>query len=152
MAENKKPWGRLVLDEAGQAVPIIKRRRGYVLDEDFSLDPGSLAGSVFHVMYGHEIIWQGVVVAEPQSGKYLVEIDRLEEGATAVQRLFTLDTMLGLGDEARRLLENASSEASAPVLDPMLEFRFFDSVEEANRAFVDWTVMQQNRRKNREEV
>jgi hypothetical protein len=65
-----------------------------------------------------------------------------------VQRLFTLDTMLGLGDEARRLLENASSEASAPVMDPTLEFRFFDSVEEANRAFVDWTVT----KKNREEV
>jgi hypothetical protein len=149
MGETKRPWGRLVMDEAtGQQVPIVKRRRGFVLDDDFSLDPGSLAGSVFHVMYGHEIVWQGVVVAEPQSGKYLVEIDRLEEGATAVQRLFTLDTMLGLGDEARRLLENASSEASAPVMDPTLEFRFFDSVEEANRAFVDWTVT----KKNREEV
>jgi hypothetical protein len=142
VSEDIKPWGKLVLTDAGM-VPIVKRRKLYVLDEDFSLDPGSLTGSTFQVLLDHEIVWQGVVVAEPQAGRYLVEIDKLEEGASSVQRLFTLDTMLGLGDEARRMLEGAMADASAPVVDPRLEWRFFDSVSEMNRAFVDWTVTRQ---------
>jgi hypothetical protein len=131
----EKPWGTLTPDG-----PIIKDRQGFVLDEDFGLHPQSLTGSWFHVVFDEEIIWQGVVVAEPQASRYLVQIDKLEEGAEQVQRLFTLDTMMGLGDEARRLLEGAMSEASAPVVEPRLEWRFFDSRDKANAAFVAWAT------------
>jgi hypothetical protein len=139
MSVIEKPWGRIVTDDAtGLQQVIIKNRRLYVADEDFSLSPDTLCGSWFHVLVEGEMIWKGVVVGEVQAGRYLCQIDVLESGAEQVQRVFSLDTLMGLGDEARRLIEGAVSGATAPVIGPSIEWRLFDSEDKANAAYVTW--------------
>jgi hypothetical protein len=142
--ENRieKPWGYLVMTEDGP-VPVIKRRRLYVVDEEFSLSPDSLVGSAFLVVADGQMVWSGVVVGEPQAGKYLCELERLEEGASNVQRLFTLDTLMGLGDEGRRLIEGAIGESKAPVIDPSIEWRLYDSEAEMKEAYIAWSSAKQ---------
>jgi hypothetical protein len=45
------------------------------------LDPGSLVCSWFHKLDGYgDILWQGVVVGEPQPGIYMIELFDWEEG------------------------------------------------------------------------
>lgn len=146
MSVVDRPWGRLsVNDETGEEAPIIKDRVLYVQDEEFSLDPGSLVGSWFLVIADGEMLWQGAVVAEPQAGRYLCHLRRLEEGAADVQRIFALDTLMGLGDESKRLLEGAIGEGKAPVVDPAMEWRIYDSEEKANAAFVEYETRSQRR-------
>ncbi len=148
MSVEEKPWGRIIVatdPESGQEVQIgriIKKRREFVADEDFSLEPDSLAGSWFHVLHDGAILWKGVVVAELQPGRYLCHIDVLEEGAEQIQRVFSLDTIMGLGEEAKRLIENAfaAEGGRAPIIDPSVEWRLYDSEESANSAFVAWTL------------
>jgi hypothetical protein len=142
MSVTEKPWGKIVHTDAGD-IPIVRDRRGYVKDEDFSLGPDSLVGSWFHVVVAGEMVWQGVVVAEPQAGRYLCSIDQLDQhvGTKNVQRVFDLNTILGLGDEARRLLEGAVNSATAPVIDPSLEWRLYDNEEDARRAWSEYTAM-----------
>jgi hypothetical protein len=137
---QKKAWGRILVIEGQLMAKIVEKRREFVVDDDFSLEPGTLVGSVFHVVRDMTIIWQGVVVGEPQAGIYLCEIDNLEEGAKKIQRLFSLDTMMGLGDEGRRLLDGAYGDARAPVIDPYLEWRFYDNEDAATKAFSEWTA------------
>jgi hypothetical protein len=138
VSAEQKPWGTLVVGDDGSVQAIVKHRREYVVDEDYSLDPGTMVGSAFLVTSDGTVLWQGVVVGEPQAGRYLVELDKLEEGVEKVQRLFTLDTMMGLGDEGKRMLEGGYGEARAPVVDPTIEWRFYDSVEAAQEAYRAW--------------
>jgi hypothetical protein len=141
----ERPWGKIVVYDDGSTQSIIKKRREFAQDEDFSLSPDSLVGSAFHVLADRRMVWQGVVVAEPQPGRYLCEIDVLEQHAEKVQRIFSLDTLMGLGDEARRLIEGGMSQASAPIIDPYLEWRLYDSEEAAAKAFVAWVQHEQER-------
>jgi hypothetical protein len=139
MSVEEKPWGKLITDDAtGQTVPIIRDRALYVADEDFSLDPGSLVGSWFLCIVERQTLWLGVIVAEPQAGRYLCHLGKLEEGAKDVQRLFPLDVLMGLGDEMRRPLDSSYGQSSAPVIDPTMEFRFYDNEAAATKAYVEW--------------
>lgn len=132
-----KPWGVIVHTDAGD-IPVVKDRLLYVQDEDFSLSPDSLVGSHFHVIVEGELIWQGAVVGEPQPGKYLCQVSKLEEGALNVQRIFSCDTLMGLGEEGRRIIEGAIAEVKAPVVAPSIEWRLYDSQAHADRAYVAW--------------
>jgi hypothetical protein len=142
MRVEDKPWGKVLIptEEGERPGRIIQDRRLFVLDEDFSLEPDSLIGSVFHVFVEGEIIWQGAVVAEPQAGRYLCDIDTLEEGVDRVQRLFALDTLMGLGDEQRRIVENAIGDGKAPIVNPTIEWRLYDTEAQARAAFANWTA------------
>lgn len=141
MSVIEKPWGRIVVDDVtGEQTPIIKDRRLFVADEDFCLAPDSLAGSWFHVLVGGQMVWKGVIVGEVGPGRYLCQIDVLETGVEQVQRVFALDTLMGLGDEARRLIEGGMSGASAPIVDPYLEWRLYDNEDKANAAWVAWAA------------
>lgn len=135
-----KDWGRLVVYPSGELVPIIKDRHLYVQDEDWSLTPGSLIGSAFHVLVGGEMIWQGIVCGEPVEGRYLCQIDKLDAHTEAVQRIFTLDTLMGLGEEAKRLIEGSMAEAKAPIIEPYVEWRMYDSVRQAREAYQQWAL------------
>jgi hypothetical protein len=84
----------------------------------FSFSPATLTGSWFHVLENDEIIWQGLVVAEPQAGVYLVQIEKLEYGAENIQRLVPVEKMV-TDDEG-------------------YDWRFFDNREAAMAAFTAW--------------
>jgi hypothetical protein len=99
--------------------PPVKDRLEYVTGEEFSFSPVSLVGSHFHRLENDEMVWQGTVVAEVQAGKYLLHVKRLS-GAKDVQVLMTID-QLAYTDEG-------------------YEFRFYDSEEKANQAFVEWAL------------
>ena len=58
---------------------------------DLALDPGSLVGSWCHS--GADPGWQGVVVAEPSSGVYLVQLFKWMLGERGVQVLVGLSDM-----------------------------------------------------------
>jgi hypothetical protein len=141
MPVEEKPWGSLILDDDGQMVGrIIKDRHLFAVDETMSLEPDTLVGSAFLVLQEGDVIWQGVIVGEPQAGRYLCHIDQLQNSPDVkkVQRIFSLDTLMGLGDEGRRLIEGAINSASAPVVGPDLEWRLYDSEEAATEAYKDW--------------
>jgi hypothetical protein len=141
MSVQEKPWGKLIIDDdTGESIPIIKKRREYVLDEDFSLSADSLVGSCFHVLVGDSMVWQGVVVAEPQPGRYLCYIDRLDDYTEKVQRIFSVDALMGVGEDGKRLLEGAIAEARADVVNPHVEWRLYDSEDEAKDAFRVWAL------------
>lgn len=75
--------------------PDGRDRRGTATGVD--LDPGSLPGSYFHRVEAGQIVWAGVVVAEPQPGKYLFQVDEGLEGAdrgVRPQVPISLDQML----------------------------------------------------------
>lgn len=146
-----KSWGRLIRYPDGQSVPIIKDRREYALDENFSLSADSLVGSCFHVLVDGKMIWQGVVVGEPDTARYLCFIDRLDEATRRVQRVFSLDTLMGVGEDGKRLVENSMAEGRASVVEPHIEWRLYDSEEEAREAFRAW-ALQAAADKEREEV
>jgi hypothetical protein len=140
---HKKPWGKLYETEDGEMIPVVKHRRLYVEDEEFSLQPDTLVGSAFLVVYEDQPLWKGVVVGEPQAGRYLVEMENLEEGVENVQRLFSLDTLMGLDGEGKRLVEGAIGELAASVTSPKLEWRLYDSAEEAAKAYIAWSNVRQ---------
>lgn len=83
------------------------------------LDPNSLCGSWFLVLEGGNPVWQGQVVAEPQAGVYLCEIDQLDIGARNVQRLFPLQQMV-----------------KVPGME--FEWRFYDTENEVRAAYAEW--------------
>jgi hypothetical protein len=100
------------------ALKLAGSRKAFVTDENFVLTPKTLVGSWFHRLEADEIVWQGVVVAEPQPGAYLVQIDKQEPGVENVQRL------IGLGQMVSGDLED--------------EWRFYDSEEQAKSAYAHW--------------
>lgn len=55
------------------------------------LHPDSLVGSCFHS--GHQLQWQGCVVAEPQPGIYLVELHEWFVGQSSCQQLVRIEDM-----------------------------------------------------------
>jgi hypothetical protein len=98
-----------------------KSRKGWIVSPDFAFNPASLVGSWFHSLENDEIVEQGVVVAEPQPGVYLVQLDKLAPGAEQVQVLMTLDTMVSN------------------------ENRFYDNENEARSAYALWVATPRER-------
>jgi hypothetical protein len=105
------------LSEAAVAANVGSRK-GFVTDADFVLVPETLVGSWFHRLEDDEIVWQGVVVAEPQPGVYLVQIDKQEPGVENVQLLISLHRML-------------EDETGA-------DWRFYDTEDRASNAYAHW--------------
>jgi hypothetical protein len=91
--------------------------------QTIDLDPQSLVGSWFHMVEDEEIVWQGVVVGEPQAGVYLCQIDRLGLGVERVQKLIDLNTMIGLEDDQTSR-----------------EFRFYDDADTARVAYANYVA------------
>lgn len=100
-----------------------RNRKDYV--SKCELSPETLVGSWFHAVEEDVIVWQGIVVAEPQPGMYLVHVDTLEPGATNVQLLVGLEKMCD--DE-----ENTA-------------WRFFDTEEQARSAYAEWLTTERER-------
>jgi len=90
------------------------------------LDPASLVGSWFHRLVDGDMVWQGVVVGEPQPGVYLVQIDRLDIGAERVQRLIPIQRMAADDHDGE-------------------EWRFYDDDERARIAFAAWVATERER-------
>jgi hypothetical protein len=115
--------------------PVVKRRVDFlhgeqtrsVLPDDyeFSFSPKTLVGSWFLRLENDDVIWKGVVVAEPAHATYLVQIDKLDEGAENVQRLIPLERMVNDDDG--------------------YDWRFYDSEAEARNAYVAWTTSARKR-------
>lgn len=91
------------------------------LAAEVELHPGSLVGSWFHKLEADEMVWQGIVVAEPQPGTYLVEVDGSIPGASKVQRVVCLDAMEGDVEDG-------------------FEWRFYDTDEQMREAFAEWST------------
>jgi hypothetical protein len=110
--------------------PVLKRRidllhgeseRSELPDDyEFSFSPKTLVGSWFLRLENDDVIWRGVVVAEPSHGTYLVQIDKLDVGAENVQRLIPLERMVNDDDG--------------------YDWRFYDSEQAARDAYVDWDL------------
>jgi hypothetical protein len=116
--------------------PIIKRRKDLVtagtstesrLPDHFewSFNSSSMVGSWFHRLENDRMIWQGVIVGEPQPGTYLIQIDRLDLGAENVQRLVSIKTMLNDEDG--------------------YDWRFYDSETDAKSAYAAWIATERER-------
>lgn len=101
-----------------------RNRKDYVSVCELSAE--TLVGSWFHALEEDVIVWQGIVVAEPQPGVYLLHVDTLEPGARNVQRLVGLEKMVD--DE-----DNAS------------DWRFFDTEEQARNAYAEWLITEKER-------
>jgi hypothetical protein len=110
---------------AGAGVMTGKSRKGLVTDEEFEFSIGSLVGSWCHRLENDRMVWQGVVVAEPQPGVYLVQIDKLDVGAEHVQRLLTMAQLTNDEDG--------------------YDWRFYDSENEAKSAYARWVASERQR-------
>lgn len=140
VVKEDRPWGYVLLDEGMMVGRVIKDRQLFAVDEEMSLEPNSLVGSAFLVLEAGNVIWQGVIIAEPQGGRYLCHIDKLQTNPDVgrVQRLFTLDTIMGLDGEGKRLIEGAIDSRAASVIGPELEWRLYDNEEAATEAYKQW--------------
>jgi hypothetical protein len=106
-------------DEQQEALPAELRRdrRGQLELEDFELNPMSMVGSFFHRTDGGYPAEEGMVVAEPQPGHYLLDVRaatglKLQGAVAQTQRLVKIDAMLGDG-----------------------EYRFYDTEEQMRSGF-----------------
>lgn len=108
--------------EQGQGT---RTRLEWVTGPEFAFHPASLVGSWFHRLENDAMVWQGVVVAEPQPGVYLLQIDRLDVGASNVQRLVPM--------------------ASLTTDDDGYDWRFYDSKREAQAAYAEWVSTEKAR-------
>ena len=106
-------------------VKVWKRRKPMIQDEDFSFSPKSLVGSWFHRLENDAIVWQGAVIAEPQPGTYLLQIDTLDVGAKQVQRLMPLATLVCDEDG--------------------YDWRFYDTEDDARSAYAAWVATERER-------
>jgi hypothetical protein len=93
-------------------------RKAYVEEDGFLFSPGSLVGSWFHALRDDRIVWQGVIVAEPGPGTYLLQVDKLDPGAEDVQILVSVDAMCDSEDG--------------------YEYRFYDTEVDAKSAYGKW--------------
>jgi hypothetical protein len=58
--------------------------------------PEKLVGKFFHsATENNKVEWQGVVIGEPHSGWYLVELFDWASGEPSVQRLVPIEKMIG---------------------------------------------------------
>jgi hypothetical protein len=96
--------------------PVTKSRRDDV--QEMQLDPQSLVGSWFHRIENDAMYWQGVVVAEPKSGHYLLHVTSAANMPDNVQRIVPIERMLGDDDG--------------------YEWRFYDTQQEAIDAYSKW--------------
>ena len=101
MSEEQQSWGR--------------DRRESVASSDLS--PLSLVGSYYHLINAGEIVWQGLVVGEPMTGIYLIELDDSVPGATRHQRLVHI----------RNIVEGEIGE-----------WRFYDTIDHWRGAYAQW--------------
>ena len=99
---EQEPWGR-------------DRRKAI---EACDLDPGTLLGSWFLVVETGRVRYQGIIVAEPRAGVYLVQIEDSVPGARCIQRVVDLEQMI-------------DTEGA--------EWRFYDNEEAMRSAFAEWT-------------
>ncbi len=61
-----------------------------------SKEPEQLVGKYFHsANENNKIEWQGVVIGEPQSGWYLVQLFEWTSGEPTEQRLVPIEKMIG---------------------------------------------------------
>lgn len=104
---------------------LIKQRKQLIEHEDFEFSPGSLVGSWFHRLENDRMVWQGAVVAEPQPGVYLLQVDRLGPGAEQVQRLVKLEQLVNDEDG--------------------YDWRFYDTENEARSAYAKWVATERER-------
>ncbi len=103
----------------------IKCRKEWATSEDFSFAPHSLVGSWFHRLENETMIERGVIVAEPQPGVYLLQVDRIEPGAENVQRLATIQQLTNDDDG--------------------YGWHFYDSENEAKSAYANWIAHERQR-------
>lgn len=101
-------------------VPVTENRDRAALASEVELSPVSLVGSYFHRMENGEMVWAGVVVAEPQPGLYLCRCDRLDGRERGAQVLYPIADMV--------------------ARDPGYEWRFYDTAEEQAEAFAEYVV------------
>lgn len=87
------------------------------------LSPASLVGSWFHKLEDDQVVWQGLVLAEPQPGLYLVELLDWTQGQARYQRIVRVESM--------------TSEEP--------EWRFYDSDEWMRRGFEDPSAAEPDR-------
>jgi hypothetical protein len=93
-------------------------RKAFIEAPGFEFSPASLVGSWFHRLENDRMVWQGAVVAEPQPGVYLLQVDRLDVGAQNVQRLVAMASLLNDDDG--------------------YDYRFYDTQREAQAAYAEW--------------
>jgi hypothetical protein len=102
-----------------------KARDRCKLAESVVLDPGSLVGSFFLRLENGEIIWDGMVVAEPQAGQYLLSVRGLVGALRSpTQVVWALDRMVAKdeGYEFRFYdTREAMLAATAEYLNPITE-------------------------------
>ena len=98
-------------------------RAAMAADADLSME--SLVGSWFHRLENDRMVWQGIVVAEPQPGVYLLHGQRLDIGASDVQVVMPLDRM--------------------SYTDEGYEWRFYNTEQDALRAFATWQAFERER-------
>jgi hypothetical protein len=115
-AKAKKTGG----GDEDQSEASSKSRKALVEHPDFEFNPASLVGSWFHRLENDEMVWQGVVVGEPQAGTYLVQIDRMGPGAANVQKLITM-AMLTNDDDG-------------------YGWHFYDTEAQAREAYAAWVL------------
>jgi hypothetical protein len=98
--------------------PGSPTRKAFIEAPGFEFSPASLVGSWFHRLENDRMVWQGAVVAEPQPGVYLLQVDRLDVGAQNVQRLVAMASLLNDDDG--------------------YDYRFYDTQREAQAAYAEW--------------
>lgn len=115
-------------DPTQETAPVpryVRDRRAWADDPDIQLNPASLIGSHFHKLEDDEMVWQGIVVAEPAAGLYLLSIDQVAPHARRVQRLIDVNAMA--------------------VDTPEVEWRFYDTEDAAKDAFIEWESHRRDR-------
>lgn len=118
-SQNELLAGAPTADQEG---PTTTDRDRAALAAGAELSPMTLVGSYFHRVENGTMVWQGIVVGEPQAGKYLCQIDGSLPGAdrAKVQVVVTLDAML--------------------AKDEGYEWRFYDTAEEMRAAFAEYAT------------
>lgn len=87
--------------------PALRNRREEMASCE--LMPDTLVGSWFHKLevpsgaYQPEMVWQGIVVAEPQAGVYLLDIENYGQRLVSLPQILAEDWHFYDTDEAMRL-------------------------------------------------
>jgi hypothetical protein len=105
-----------------EEAPLTEGRDREKLAAEVELDPTSLSGSWFHRIENGEIVWDGIVVGEPQPGVYLLSVRR----------------GLSHGDETKAQVAMPLTAMTAK--DEGYEFRFYDTREQMFDAYAKYVV------------
>ncbi len=114
-------------DRKQQEAPATEERDRKALASEVELNPLSLAGSYFHRLENGEIVWDGIVVGEPQPGVYLLQVRKGLDGLerTEAQVLMPLTKMV--------------------AADEGYEFRFYDTQGSMVDAYAEFVTGQLER-------